>query len=135
MVLASQNITFTVISGPGYVQGAHNGDSHNHHPNNAPWTTAWHGLARGFVRVNSVAGRDRSERDLLQQIDVRGAMSKAALDVHSSTDDIVVEVSADGLGSARITIPTSTNAAVDSVNAVASASAGKAVNFFANDRN
>ena len=34
-----QNISFKVLSGPGFVQGSHNGDVHCHQPNNAPWHT------------------------------------------------------------------------------------------------
>ena len=135
MVLAANNITFKVVSGPGYVQGAHNGDPHNHHPNNAPWVTAWHGLARGFVRVTSVAARDSRERELLLQIDTIGPMSKRALEIHSSSDPIVVEASADGFDAVHISIPTSTDASTDSVLAVAEASAGKPVDFFAADTN
>jgi hypothetical protein len=135
VVLASTNVTFKVVSGPGYIQGAHNGDPHNHHPNNAPWVTAWHGLARGFVRVTSTAGRDSQERALLRQIDVAGPMSADAMPHHYSTDPIVVEVSADGFAPAQISIPTSTDPATASVLAVAAASAGKPVDFFAADKN
>jgi hypothetical protein len=134
VVLASNNVTFKIVSGPGFVQGAHNGDPHNHHPNNAPWVTAYHGLARGFIRVKSIAGRDARERELLSQIDVIGAMSPNALKIHASTDPIVVEASADGFPSVQVTIPVSTDAATASVLAVAEASAGKPVDFFAADR-
>ena len=135
IVLATTNITFRVVSGPGFVQGAHNGDPHNHHPNNAPWVGAYHGLARGIVRVTSVAGRDAAERELLQQIDMDGPMSRNALQIHSSADAIVVEASADGFEPVQISIPTSTDAATASVLAVAEASAGKPVDFFAADKN
>ena len=46
MHLATNNITFQVISGPGIVQGTGNGDPHCHEPNNAPWHSAYHGLVR-----------------------------------------------------------------------------------------
>jgi hypothetical protein len=133
VVLASTNISFRVLSGPGYIQGAHNGDPHNHQPNNSPWVSAWHGLARGFVRVTSTAGRAARERELLRQIDTIGPMSLRALPEHSSADPIVVEASADGLAPIQLSIPTSIDAAA-SVLAVAEASAGKPVDFFAADR-
>merc|ERR1711939_1285740 len=126
---------FKIVSGPGYIQGAHNGNPQNHHPNNANWVTAWHGLARGIVRVTSTAGRDARERQLLQQIDTIGPMSKNALEIHSSTEPIVVEASADGFRSVQLSIPTSTNSATASVLAVAEASAGQPVDFFAADNN
>jgi hypothetical protein len=46
MHLATNIITFQVISGPGIVQGTGNGDPHCHEPNNAPWHSAYHGLVR-----------------------------------------------------------------------------------------
>ena len=35
--LATHNVSFRIVSGPGRVQGAHNGDPRNHEPNDAPW--------------------------------------------------------------------------------------------------
>jgi hypothetical protein len=92
---------------------------------------------RGVIRVSSVAGRDPAERALLREIDVSGPMSSAAapLSLSLSTDPIVVEASADGFEAVTITIPVSTDAAVNGVNAVATAAAGKPVDFFANDHN
>jgi hypothetical protein len=133
VVLASTNISFRILSGPGYFQGAHNGDPHNHHPNNAPWVVAWHGLARGFVRVTSTAGRPARERELLRQIDTIGPMSIHALPEHGSAEPIVVEASADGFAPVKLSIPTSTDPSA-AVLAVAEASAGKPVDFFAADR-
>ena len=106
-------------------------------PNDAPWHSAYHGLVRGVIRVSSVAGRDPAERALLRQIDVSGPMSSAAapLSLSLSTYPIVVEASADGFEAVTITIPVSTDAAVNGVNAVATAAAGKPVDFFANDHN
>lgn len=37
MHLAAHNISFRVVSGPGRVQGAHNGDTHSHLRNDLPW--------------------------------------------------------------------------------------------------
>ena len=60
--LATHNVSFRIVSGPGRVQGAHNGDPRNHEPNDAPWHAAYHGLVRAVVRVTSTAGRDPRER-------------------------------------------------------------------------
>ena len=54
--------------------------------------------------------------------------------MYRSSAPIVVEVTAAGFAPARVTIPTSTDAAAASVVAVAEASAGKPVDFFAADR-
>lgn len=40
MHLATDNVTFTVVDGPGFVQGTGNGDPHCHEPNDAPWHSA-----------------------------------------------------------------------------------------------
>ena len=126
--MATDNITFRVVSGPGYIQGTGNGDPHCHEPNNAPWHSAYHGLVRAVVRVSSAAGLSSHERGLLSQID------KSGLVVDGSSDDInsapiVVEATAAGFAPARLSIPTSTDPA-DNVLAVAEAAAGKPVYFF-----
>ena len=48
---ASHNVTFRVVSGPGTVIGAHNGDVSSHEPNHAPWRSAYHGLVRAVIQV------------------------------------------------------------------------------------
>lgn len=132
MHLADNNISFRVVSGPGFVQGSHNGDVRSHVANNAPWHPAYHGLVRVVIRVNSAAARSPRERTLLAQIDVNGLMAagKQPLD-----DDgpIVVEASSPGFAPARVSIPVSKNEATDGVMAVAQAGAGQAVDFFGGD--
>ena len=142
MHLATDNITFTVLSGPGFVQGTGNGDPHNQEPNNAPWHTAYHGLVRAVVRVNSTAGRSTTERALLAQIDVHGPMSSSSSSsslaeeehsVYGSGGDsppIVVQASSPGFAPVTVSIPTSTDASTAGVYAVAEAGAGQPVDFF-----
>ena len=140
MHLATDNITFTVLSGPGFVQGTGNGDPHNQEPNNAPWHTAYHGLVRAVVRVNSTAGRSTTERALLAQIDVHGPMSSSssslAEEAHSvygsggGSPPIVVQASSPGFAPVTVSIPTSTDASTAGVYAVAEAGAGQPVDFF-----
>ena len=43
---ATHNVTFAVVSGPGRIVGAHNGDPQCHEPNQVPWHSAYHGLVR-----------------------------------------------------------------------------------------
>jgi len=130
--LASHNVSFRIVSGPGFVQGTGNGDPHCHEPNNAPWHSAYHGLVRAVVRVTSTAARTPYERDLLAEIDMHGPMAAAVKQQQQQQDtsDIVVEASSPGLKSVQFTIPTSTDADTDGVFAVASLAAGKPVNFF-----
>lgn len=110
------------------VQGTHNGDQHCHEPNNAPWHSAYHGLVRAVIRVTGTSARSARERELLARIDLDGPMAAGV--TTPATEDIVVEATSEGLGSVRITIPVSTDAASDGVMAVARAGAGKPVNFF-----
>ena len=56
------------------MQGAGNGDPHCHEPNNAPWHSAYHGLVRGVIRVNSLSARSAYERALLARVDHDGPM-------------------------------------------------------------
>ena len=137
MVHAMDNITFKVVSGPGVVQGSHNGDVHCQQPNNAPWHTANHGLVRAVIRVTSSAARDPAELELLSRIDHHGPMAaSSAVAVHDGrmdTGDIVVEASSPGFASVQITIPTSTDPK-DGVMAIAEASAGQPVDFMGHSK-
>merc|ERR1712039_764487 len=107
--LASNNISFKVVSGPGFVQGSNNGDPHSHEPNNAPWHTAYHGLVRAVIRVTSTAARSAHERALLALIDVHGPMASGSETIEVD-GPIVVEASSPGFAPARISIPVSTDA-------------------------
>jgi hypothetical protein len=126
---ASNNISFRVISGPGRVQGTHNGDPHIHIANNLPSHPAYHGLVRAVIRVTSAAARPSRERDLLQLIDNHGPMSR---DAKTGDEDssIVVEASSVGFEAVRVSIPVSADSRSAGVMSVAQAAAGKAVNFF-----
>ena len=75
MHLSSANVSFRVLSGPGVVVGAHNGDPHSKHPCDATWHPAYHGLVRAVVRVTSAAARPAREVELMGRIDAHGPMS------------------------------------------------------------
>ena len=139
--MATNNVTFRVLSGPGRIQGTGNGDPKSYEPNNALWHTAYHGLVRAVIRVTSIAGLSSKEKELIQMIDI--GPSSFLYDGSSSTtntmmmmiswdemDDIVVEATSPGLESVQIQIPTSTDATTSSVLAVAATTAGQPVNFF-----
>jgi hypothetical protein len=138
MVHARNNITFKIVSGPGVVQGSHNGDVHCQEPNNAPWHTANHGLVRAVIRVTSSAARDPRELELLSRIDHDGPMAAtSAVALHDGgrmeTSDIVVEASSPGFAPVQVTIPTSTDPKND-VMAIAEASAGQPVDFMGHSK-
>lgn len=131
--MATNNITFSIVSGPGIIQGTGNGDPHCHEPNNAPWHSAYHGLVRAVVRVTCIRGRSASERALLREIDCDGPFSTAgsALD----EDDIVVQASSPGFEPVRITIPTTADPASASVLRTAESSVGESIDFFGTRNN
>ena len=98
MHLATNNITFRVVSGPGRIQGTANGDPHCHEPLNAPWNSAYHGLVRAVVRVTGTAARDEKEKALLGTIDHEGPMVANAPELSVGDDvPIVVEASSPAL--------------------------------------
>ena len=116
------NVTFTVSSGPGRIFGAHSGDPASHEPNQQPWHSSYHGLVRGVVQVTSDAAA--ADRALRHFVDVDAPPSSA------EAGAIVIQAHAPGLATATVTIPTSTNAATDSVLAAASKyGSGIAVEF------
>jgi len=128
---ARHNVTFRVVSGPGAVQGAHNGDAHCHEPNNVPYHTAYHGLVRAVVRVTSTEALPVYERTLLARIDVEGPMATppGGGGAELALVPILIEATTPGLPAVRVSIPVSTDAAADGVMAVAASMAGKPVPF------
>ena len=134
--LATNNVTFTVISGPGVIQGTGNGDPKSYVANDSPWHPAYHGLVRAVVRVTSMAAFSVKERVLLESIDgpispLTNSRPESLLD----DNDIVIEASSPGLDSVRLVIPTSTDYKHAAVLRVAKKAAGKPVNFLGSSRN
>jgi hypothetical protein len=129
--LATHNVTFRVVSGPGVILGTANGDSHSFQSHTSPSQTAYHGLVRAIVRVTSLAGLSAEEKLWMKLID-GPSLSSSSLLSWTDDNDIVIEATADELdaSSARLSIATSTDCSQDSVLAVAAASAGKPVDFF-----
>eukprot|EP00040_Diaphanoeca_grandis_P001426 m.18499 g.18499 ORF g.18499 m.18499 type:complete len:1036 (+) comp12050_c0_seq1:272-3379(+) len=126
--MATNNVTFTIVSGPGQVVGAHNGDPSVHLPNHIPWHPAYHGLIRGVIAVTKDCSSTAAHRARILAID-----NYASSDIVASPSDpctaepIVVQASAPGLKSVMITIPTSLDVDADGVLAVAEATAGQKV--------
>lgn len=126
--LATNNVTFSIVSGPGRIQGTANGDAKSYQSHVSSSHTAYHGLVRAIVRVTSIAGLSEREKDLITLVDGTNAAS-AGISI-SNAEDIVIEASSPGLPPTRLRIPTSTDPATASVLAVAEAAAGKPVNHF-----
>lgn len=140
LYFAVHNITFRIISGPGYIQGTANGDPKSYQSHTSKSQTAYHGLVRAVVRVTSVVGLSSHEKDMIQQIETIAIV----LDDEEADDDnddihrlsfkddrdIVLEATSPGLAPTRLVIPTSTNQDMESVLAIASQGANRPVNFF-----
>lgn len=126
------NISFAVTAGPGFVAGVGNGDPACQEPSQVAWRSAYHGLARGIIRVTVDASGSDAERALRAQVNVEAGLGAAA---RSSTilqgpasgapTSITVSASAPGLAAATFTIPLSVDPK-DSVLAVAAASIASA---------
>jgi|EP01047_Picozoa_sp_COSAG01_P042132 hypothetical protein len=123
---AANLVSFVVKSGSGKLVGTHNGQVRSHESSAQPTVQAYHGLARAVVGVTSVAALPTFERKLLAAIDLDSSSSTV---VEAAAADIVVQASSPGLGTAELTIPVSTDSAVDSVLAVAAKAAGQRVVF------
>ena len=129
MHLATNNITFTVLSGPGKIQGTANGDPKSYQPHTSRSQTAYHGLVRAVVRVTSIAGLPLREKELLQSVHSPEKFEMMGPSMWDD-EDIVIEATSPGFKPVQLRIPTSTDASFASVLAVAAASASKPVDFF-----
>ena len=107
---SSLNVTFSITSGPGRIIGVGNGNPQCHEPNHATWRSAYHGLARVIVQVTEDHVTSNRHRNI--QIDSDGGKRTLIGDPREPKrvlEDIVVQVSADGVGQATVSIPTSTD--------------------------
>lgn len=125
--LATSNITFTILNGPGVILGTANGDPKSYQAHTSTSHKAYHGLVRAVVKVTSIAGLPVRQRDLLKIVHGHNFDEKSVL---STIDrgDIVIEATSPGMRPARLRIPTTTDAAA-SVMAVAKAGAAQKVHF------
>ena len=122
---ATHNVTFTVVSGPGRVLGVGNGDPMCKEPHQAPWRSAYSGLARAVIKVTQDAASSAATRALIREIDAESGLSTVAvLDPAQPFDakPITVRASAPGLGSATIEVAVSTDTAMDGILAAAKSS-------------
>lgn len=129
---AQHNVSFEIVTGPGRIIGAHNGNPQCHEPNQVAWHSAYHGLVRAIVMTTEDKSSPSWHRERLQEIDIEaGTQTRIATKTGDDAIDnvavpIVLQATAPGLSTATITIPTSTDVA-DGVMHVAAASAGKPV--------
>ena len=127
--MASNNITFAVLSGPGRVVGTANGDPRSYQPHQSTSQTAYHGIVRAVVQVTSIAGLSIQDKQLLRELHHGPFATTDSLPFFDEEDDIIIEASSPGLPVVQLSIPVSTDPSVASVLAVAQAGAGKAVDF------
>ena len=116
------NVSFSITSGPGRIIGTGNGNPACHDPNHATWRNAYHGLARAIVQVTEDHATSPLHRRRLREIDREGGIRTriVAPEERGVRDDsIVVQASVEGLGSATVSIPVTTDIATHGVLAVA----------------
>ena len=123
---SAANITFSVSVGPGTIWASHNGDPANTSPSLGPWTMAYHGLARAFVRTTADHASSARDRRLMRAIDAEGGQTTYVANPDDPNEvapmSMTVKASSPGLADVTIEIPLSTDAAKDSPVAVARAS-------------
>lgn len=121
----TNEVTFTVTSGPALVWGTGNGDPSNHDPNHASSRVAYHGLVRAVIRTTQASAGSDADLALLAAVNVdagAGPLSSKVVPLGPGEEppSIVITATSPGLTPATITIPTSVDVA-DSVLAVATA--------------
>eukprot|EP00463_Aulacantha_scolymantha_P000392 TRINITY_DN1231_c0_g1_i1.p1 TRINITY_DN1231_c0_g1~~TRINITY_DN1231_c0_g1_i1.p1 ORF type:complete len:334 (+),score=71.53 TRINITY_DN1231_c0_g1_i1:722-1723(+) len=105
---ADNNVTFTVISGPGLVWATHNGNPGNLSPNHVAWNLAYHGLVRAIIRTTADYATPPIHRRRMREIDVDSDYNIKIIDPDNNSigpASIVVEATVKGLPPSRITIP------------------------------
>ena len=114
---SNASVAFRVKSGPGRILGVGNGDPMSHEPNQAHSHAAFHGYVHAVVRVTlDCTNDDSGPRD----VDVETAFVQRARGACAGAiPDIVVEASAEGLGTAEVSVPVSADAAAHGVLAIA----------------
>ncbi len=102
----SSPITFRIASGPGRIIGVGNGDPSCHELNQVPQRSAYHGLARVIVQVTEDSASSPLQRKRMIQIDRDGNIRTHIVppDETSTAEAIVVEASAEGLGTSTVSI-------------------------------
>lgn len=124
---AVASVTFAVADGPAAVWGTGNGDPSDHTPSHSPTLPAYHGLARGIVRVTLVSAGSDELRALLAAVNVEAGTGASSSIAGPGTPPatITVTASAHGLATGSVVIPLSVSPA-DAPLAVAAASVGSA---------
>ena len=123
-------ISFEVTNGPGRVVGVHNGNASSHEPQVASSRMAYHGLARAVVKVSADAASVDADALELLATEVEVGCKEACITQIWSRDQaaagpssITVTATSPGLPPATVNIPVSTDAALHSVLATATAAA------------
>ena len=114
---ASDNVTFTVLSGPGKIWTTHNGDPANDSPRDVAWAPGYHGLVRAIIRTSIDAATPAWHRRRLLEIDVDSGRQSStrvfggeAAAAAAATGDIVLQaevVGAPHIAPVQLTIPVS----------------------------
>ena len=102
---ATNNVSFSVRSGPGRIIGSHNGDVYCHTPQSAPWHAAYRGSLRALVQVTEVHSLPISTRRRLLEVDAESGagMSRTQIVVdggRAPPQIITVQATSPGLATA-----------------------------------
>ena len=119
---ASDNVTFTVLSGPGKIWTTHNGDPANDNPRDVSWAPGYHGLVRAVVRSSVDAATPAWHRRRLLEIDIDSGRQSStqvfggddAAAVAAAAGDIVLQaevIGAPHIAPVQLTIPVSVSLA------------------------
>ena len=102
------NVSFRVVSGPGWLVGVGNGDNDCHQNAKSDHVPSYGGVARGIFQVNLDCVSQY--RDRIVQIDVDHGPTTVQAAACSNVDSIIIEASSSGLQSAQLNIPVSASA-------------------------
>jgi hypothetical protein len=116
-------ITFNVTSGPGRVAGVGNGDPADRDPNHASWKRAYHGLARGVIKVTLLASGTPELREITADVNPDAGVGVNSSRIAGRGEQpplaLIVSASAPGLETTYLSIPLSVNPVDDPLNVAA----------------
>ena len=120
---STANVSFAVKSGPVRLVGVGNGDPANQDPNHATWKPAYHGLVRAIFQVSINAAGTDADRELIMAVNKEAGRgprcSQIAMGTSVHPTSFTVTAHAEGLLSASLTIPLSSDATDDPIHVAA----------------
>jgi hypothetical protein len=122
---ATNNVSFSVLAGPGRIIGSHNGDVYCHTPQSAPWHAAYRGSLRAVVQVTEVHSLPMSTRRRMLEVDAESGVGQTRIivgDTQAPPQTITVQATSPGLATATAAVMLCTDESRCGVLAAAEAS-------------